>query len=86
MLASQNVLGTHEGAKTSLEHPLNVFQPFNNMAEATNHEIHPKYVELKETNVNSVSQRLLGLESWHSQADKNVINECQHSQVYINHL
>ena len=37
--------------------------------ETTDHDVHPKYVELKETGVNSLSQR------WHSQADKNATNE-----------
>ena len=43
-------------------------------AETTDHDIHPKYVELKEIGVNSLSQRLF-MESWHSQADKNATYE-----------
>ena len=50
------------------------FSAIKQHAETTDHDIAPKYVEIKETGVNSLSQRLF-LESWHSQADKNATNE-----------
>ena len=50
------------------------FSAIKQHGETTNHDIHPKYVELKEIGVTNLSQRLF-LESWHSQADKNSTNE-----------
>ena len=43
-------------------------------AITTTHDIHPNYVEINEKGVNNLRQRQF-LESWHSEGDKNSINE-----------
>ena len=43
-------------------------------AETTNHDIHPKYAELLEQNVNNKAKRLF-LEAMHSEKDANAVNE-----------
>ena len=50
------------------------FSAIKQHAETTNHDIHPKYVEIKERSINNLRQRQF-LESWHSEADNNSINE-----------
>ena len=42
--------------------------------EESGHDIHPSYVNILETGVNSKNKRLF-LESFHSFLDKNVVNE-----------
>ena len=50
------------------------FSAIKQHAETTTHDIHSDYVEVKEKGVNSLRQRQF-LESWHSEADKNSVNE-----------
>ena len=54
-------------------HPEN-FSAIKQHAETTNHDIHLKYVEIKERSINNLRQKQF-LESWHSEVDNNSINE-----------
>ena len=50
------------------------FLAIKQQAETTDHDIHLNYVEIKEKGIHNLRQRQF-LESWHSEADKNSINE-----------
>ena len=67
--ASPNAHGTPGEKKNKPGTRPECFSATEQHAETTDHDIHPKYVELKEIYLTNLSQRLF-LESWHSQADK----------------